>query len=135
MIQLLSIGNARSIDVENKENKIKNIILKELRKYNSNPKKNYQQSYIIYIVYQVLQNPTNTNFHLQKLLDVVVVAYKLTNRKNLYTSLDRYIKEIFDLTSDETLNEIAHPYSAEHKPTVKEFIIHLVDIVEAKASL
>jgi len=120
--------------MDSKENQIKNLILEELEKYVINPKKKYKCQYIAHMVYKILQDP-NENFSLQKMQDEVVKAYKLTNRTSLNISVDRYIKEIFDLTPTEVLKEIAHPYSAEHKPTVKEFLIHLTDKIEANINL
>jgi len=117
--------------MNNKENQVKDLILKELEKYDINPKKKYQGKYIVHMVYEILQNP-NENFLLQELQNAVVTTYKLPSRASLNTLTDRYIKEIFDLTPTQVLKEIAHPYSAEQKPSVKEFLIHLADKINIR---
>jgi len=126
------LNDTQFIDFDNiKVKKIKRIIKEELKKYYINPKRKLHRNYLVDMIYLHLQNPS---LKLKELREQVTSENNLKSEKNLHTVINRYIAEIFDLTSEKILIDIAFPYSSLDKPSVQLFIFHIADKIRSQTA-
>lgn len=115
------------------ENQVKTIIQDTLNKYQFKPRTNHQRTYLSSMIYLIITTPEGEREpNLKTLRTHVANTFKLKNEKSLNIMLDRYIKDIYDLTPPEVLVEIGDPFSAKHKPSVFHFIDHIATVVKNK---
>lgn len=133
LFKIFDLANQENNFHQNEEQRVKNIIKQELEMYVYKPRTNDQRKYITHMVYLTIITPDDKcEPTLKQLQEIVVKNYRLKSTASLNTSLDRYIKDIYELTPPEKLKNMNDFFSEDNKPSVSHFLDHIVNRVKTK---
>jgi len=133
LFKIFDLANQENNFHQNEEQRVKNIIKQELEMYAYKPRTNDQRKYITHMVYLTIITPDDKREPtLKQLQEIVVKNYRLKSTASLNTSLDRYIKDIYELTPPEKLKNMNDFFSEDNKPSVSHFLDQIVSRIKAK---
>ena len=102
---------------------ISTLTLEFLNRCKIKPKSHLQKEYLVHLITQYHKHSIDGEiFKLKDLLLTTTNHFSLKNPNHLNTKIDRLIKEIYTLTSNETLSELSDYFTVKNPPSILYFL-------------